>query len=131
MAWIAKVFDKNILDGKVIVIVQYTNGIDTFNEKYETTTQPSTNWIPNIVYNRIIQLDNLSSGILPEGNIIPVNPSTYVSPSTSQEDWDKRFRQLQKIDLLLKYNIIPTTDADLQALKTYLTNNWKTFIKET
>ena len=62
------------------------------------------------------------------GTITPIDPTVAVPPD--QTLWEKRIAKLQAIDLLLKYNIVSSTDPDIQALKTYLQNNWKTFIKE-
>jgi hypothetical protein len=132
MAWTASVFDKNVLNGRVIVVVQYSDGTNLFNETYETIGQPSTSWIENLTFNRLNQLNNQSLAGLPSTGIItPVNPTTLVSISTSQQDWVVNFGMLQKIDLLLKYNIISTTDSDILALKNYLTNNWRVFLKGT
>lgn len=55
----ASVKSKELLNGTLTVIVTFTNGEQTFNEEFKTSSVMDENWLVSAVANRIKQLDSL------------------------------------------------------------------------
>lgn len=55
----ASVKSKEILNGTLTVIVTFTNGEQTFNEEFRTTSASDDAWLTGSVARRLKQLDTL------------------------------------------------------------------------
>lgn len=57
----ASIKSKDILNGTLTVIVTFTNGDQTFNEEFRTTTASDDTWVTSVVGSRLRQLEALYS----------------------------------------------------------------------
>ena len=107
----------------MFVTVEYTDGSNVITETYRTNKEPPENWIPATVHHRIADLEGVDSAVIAVGPVTPEDPADI-----DKITWRQRFRQLQTLDILLRYNIVEANHPKIQVLKTYLQNNWESML---
>lgn len=123
MAWTTEIKSKIIVDGLLKVLVSFSDGTQTFTEKYETKN-PEPTWLEDSIAMTIKSLkttisfaDTLAIGGYDVKEITPV-------VLTSEEIYKKKLQKFRILKNMIDLEIISSTDAEYIKLKTYLVNNF-------
>ena len=123
MAWTASVKGKQIVDSKMHIIVEYTDGEQIITETYYSRN-PMAEWIPNTVKNRIKQLENLFQYDIEIGQITPSE-----EPDPNRQLFWERVRLLEFAKLLIDFGVVEQGNTKVQQLISWLTNNFDKYFE--
>jgi hypothetical protein len=108
---------KDLLNGRLTVVVEYTNGTDTFTESLYATTGNDPNWLQNAVNRKLDDLNSLETfaAELKLGKVKKAIKSLEAPQEVDQWRSDyQKFRAYQETNQL---GITSPSDPDFAALK--------------
>jgi len=125
MAWTATLVSKTTDNsGVVTAVIDFTDGTNTVRKEFRNAA-PSSNWLPHIA--RAV-IDQLTSGFgfnpVP-GPITPETPDTPRDPNFQL--YKDRLAALTAAKVLIDLGELQKTNAKVQALITWLKNNFDTY----
>jgi hypothetical protein len=130
MAWGASVIHKEVKLGVLIVSVRYTNttaeGTTSFNEVYKTG-KVRPNWIPDIVRDKIAQIEELETVDIPTGPVTPSDPVTPPASDPNSALFIRRMDILPFVQALVDFGIVPADHPKLLAYKNWVQSNLATY----
>lgn len=119
MTWTAQVTNKVTESGVVKVTVSYGDGANDFSETYRSQN-PTVNWIPDTVRNRIVMLDVADAYDIPIGLVTPSEP---VAP-TDERLFRSRCRALEIVKVMIDLGVVASDNPKILALISWITNNY-------
>ncbi len=128
--WTGKTIDKKFVRGDTQIIVEYTNGVDTFQETVAVAS------ISNLNQTLVNRINGLNSGeqaitdlVLGTVDITPtpvVTPTPPTQAQIDQQQWLKDYQLWIKVkSTLVDTGIVPITQTQVAALKTKVISNLK------
>jgi len=128
MAWTATIASKIIVNGLLKVEVSYTDGAQTFNDRYETRN-PEVTWLRDNVRRRIKDLQ-VTVPFYNEITIGVYDPGTEVITKTDEEKYMDKLSKFRALQRMVDIEVIPNTDSVYVNTKQYLVDNYNIdFIK--
>jgi hypothetical protein len=128
--WTTEIKSKEITDGLLKVTVGFTDGKQTFTDRYETRSTQDANWLNDNIARRISDLE----GVVAFADTIPVGIFTTIKAPvevvvdetklTPREKYAKKLEKFEKLTNTIKKGIINDTDVDFIATKKWLSDNW-------
>ena len=125
MAWTAQITNKRRQDDVYYVTVEYADGINTHTETYKSRN-PSAEWIPDTVANRIPQLEALYSFDVSIGPVTPTPDTTDPSLSVFMN----RVRLLPAIQVMIDLGVIQADNAKVVQLVNWIKANFNTYFDQ-
>ncbi len=130
MAWAAELLRKDNFDGFINFIVQFADGVTTFNEPFRTQGSQGTEALKQAIYVRLAELDKLSSIDIPVGEKDFTPAPRPVKPPQTQEDidftaWHANLGQLRTLLVLVDIGVISDTHTKVAALRTAVYNDFQ------
>ena len=125
MAWTAQVTNKQRQDDVFFVTVEYTNGTYTQTETYKSRN-PSEDWIPNTVTNRIPQLEASYGFDVALGTVTPI-------PDTTDPNLNvflNRVRLLPSIKVMIDLGVIQADNPKVVQLVNWIKTNFSTYFDQ-
>lgn len=130
MAWTTQITNKIIIDGLLKVVVEFSDGIQTFKDRYETRNAQDANWLNYNIARRISDLEGVVAfaDTIPIGTFTPTAIVTEVvvdeTKLTPKEKYARKLKKLESLISAIKKGIISETDVDFIATKQWLIDNW-------
>lgn len=122
----ASILSKETIKGVLRVIVQFSNGTDTFNEEFATSSGLDANWLKKAVSRRLDDLNSLSAIDTTPGAFDPtVTDPTPTQAESDRKTYSQKLIQLRRMTALQQLGIIAANDATVTSLKTWLKDNYK------
>lgn len=121
--WTATVLSKQFVNGLLTVMVNYTNGVENFNETH-TTTSPENDWLNDIIKRKIEGLNKCDSAF----NIITLGEFEIIKDKSHSPEWINYRDNIERLNTytnLIRKGIMMESDAKFNELKTWLTDNFK------
>ncbi len=116
----ASLFKKELLSGKIVFTVVYTNGIDSFSEVYNFI---AANGLKNFVTNRLVELN------LTDGSVVGPIDTSITSPTQAEldrSDWLFKYRQWVKVKAtLIDTGILTGNETQVVNLKSAVQSGFK------
>ena len=127
--WTTKITQKQIVSGLLQVVVEFTDGTQTFTDRYETRSTQDVNWLNDNIARRISDLEGVVSfaDSITVGAFVPTKTVEVVvdeSKLTPKERYARKLQKFEKLTNTIKKGIINDTDPDFVATKAWLTTNW-------
>lgn len=122
MAWTATITSKIIVNGLLKVEVSYTDGTQTFLDRYETRN-PEATWLRDNVRRRIKDLDV----VVPFYNTMPTgvyDPGSEVIVKTDEEIYLNKLSKFRALQRMVDIGVITTANSVYVNTKHYLIDNY-------
>jgi hypothetical protein len=108
----------------VSVTVQYTNGVTSFSETYKASGIVGASWIPDIVANKILNLNAANNLTIITG---PVTPTPVIIPDETFLQFQLDLRRLDIILKLIQAKALDATDTKVVAFVNRIKNALPTY----
>lgn len=125
MAWTATITSKIIVNGLLKVEVSYTDGTQTFLDKYETRN-PEPTWLRDNVRRRIKDL----KVVVPFYNTMPIgvyDPGEDTTAPTNEEKYLAKLSKFRALQRMVDIGVITNTDSVYLNTKKYLIDNYNVY----
>jgi len=109
----AQSIDKMIENGRLSVVVEFTDGTDTFTETFYTTSGNDSHWLINRTADKLADLNSLSvyaSGL----ELGEIAARVAVEP-TEKSEWQGEVQKLQSMKEAISLGVVNETDQEFIA----------------
>lgn len=128
MGYTAQIIEKQRQDGQLHVLLEYTNGTDTFRERMTSRSGQGGGWIKAEVARRIAELDGLDAletTIAPgpvDGAPEPVAEPTTETP---RQKYERKLREFDAWLNALRQGVVTADRPAFVELKQWLRDKWR------
>lgn len=120
------ILSTDIRQGKLYIIVQFTDGTDTFNEEFVTNSGADPDWLKKAVGRRLADINSLSE-LKPElGTFDPTIPAAPIPQAEMKKrNYREKLVSLQRLSQLVQLGVIPSGDSTVASAKQWLKDNYQ------
>jgi hypothetical protein len=127
--WTTEIKSKTIVNGLLQVVVSFSDGKQTFTDRYETRSSQDGNWLNDNIKRRITDLEGVVSfaDTITVGAFVPIKAVEVVvdeSKLTPREKYAKKLEMFEKLVNAIKKGVISEAYPDFIATKAWLSANW-------
>jgi len=134
MAWTAKVLRKEKETTHLDIVVEFTDGVKVFVERFRFTAGITLNSLKSRIRGKISELERRdTAGIdIVVGDVdLTVTPPGPPPPPTPEQiaraaenTWHNKLRKLRVAEELVKFNVVPNNHPALQTLRSDVVNDF-------
>lgn len=122
MAYKAKIVDKRLKVGKLVLAIEYKKGKNAFTEEVTLTSDPGPDYLANLAAQRIKELEaleTLAASITTDTDITPIEktPETIPASETKRQNYLKKLDKLTQGKKLVELGVLTDQEADIETLK--------------